>query len=290
MGQSAASIHTEFKFFLLHLGGVKILFCGRKCMSLEGRIFENELMRAAMDTARIGLCVIAADGRILVLGGDVEVKLGVPQGILVGQHFRHLLATSGLVLRAGADLLSLDASEISVEARLSRQDGSMAILMFQARTLAHGAEDRYRVLTIIDITDFGITRDRFLDLRRQLDALNSAVVISDAKRPDMPIVYVNKRFEQMTGYAAEYAIGRNCRFLQGADREQPGVHKLVEAIKRRQSCQVMLNNYRRDGSLFFNELFISPVFDESGDLTHYIGLQRQCNERTTPSDIHDTLS
>lgn len=259
-------------------------------MSLEGRVFENELMRAAMDTARIGLCVVAADGRIIVIGGDVETKLGISKGALVGQHFKHLLATSGLVLRAGADLLSLDASETSVEARLSRHDGSAAILMFQARTLAHGPGDRYRVLTIIDITDFGITRDRFLDLRRQLDALNSAVVISDAKRPDMPIVFVNKRFEQMTGYAAEYAIGKNCRFLQGEDREQPGVRKLVEAIKRRQSCQVVLNNYRRDGALFLNELFISPVFDELGDLTHYIGLQRQCNERTMPSDVHDTLS
>ena len=256
-------------------------------MSLEGRIFENELMRAALDSARIGLCVIAADGQIVVLGGDVAEKLGCSDAVLVGQHFRSLLVP-GLVLNAGAELFALDAPESAAEGRLKRADGKLTMLLFQARTISHRNEGRFRVVSIIDVTSFGITRDRFLELRRQLDALNSAVVVSDARQPDMPIIYVNKRFEQMTGYTADYAVGRNCRFLQGSDRTQPAARKLAEAIKRRQACHVILNNYRRDGTAFANELFVSPVFDQSGELTHFIGLQSEFSGRallTSGSDL-----
>lgn len=248
-------------------------------MSLEGRIVENELMRAALESARIGLCVIAPDGQLVIVGGDVAEKLGVKDpGAFLGQHFRTLLVP-GLLLTSGAEVFSLDAPEMSAEGRFSRPDGTLTMLIFHARTVVHGDSDRYRVLSIIDITNYGITRDRFVELRRQLDALNTAVVISDAVLPDMPITHVNKRFEQMTGYSAEYAVGRNCRFLQGSAVAQPEVAKLREAIKRRQACQVVVSNFRKDGSPFQNELFISPVFDQHGDLTAYIGLQRDYRGR-----------
>lgn len=256
-------------------------------MSLEGRIVENELMRAALDAARVGLCVIAADGLMIIVGGDVAEKLGVKDaGAFLGQHFRTLLVP-GLLLTSGAEVFSLDAPEMSAEGRFSRPDGTLTMLIFHARTFVHGENDRYRVLSIIDITNYGITRDRFVELRRQLDALNTAVVISDALLPDMPITHVNKRFEQMTGYAAEYAVGRNCRFLQGAEVSQPGVAKLREAIKRRQACQVVLKNFRKDGSAFQNELFISPIFDQHGELTGYVGLQRDYRGRANLSSSSD---
>ena len=163
------------------------------------------------------------------------------------------------------------------------------MLLFQARTVTHGDNDRYRVLSVVDIAGFGITRSRFLELRRQLDAINSAVVIADARQPDLPVVYLNKRFEQMTGYPADYVVGRNCRFLQGAERNQPGVRKLADAVERRQPCHAVMKNFRRDGSAFVNELFISPVFDRAGDLTHYIGLQRECSGRTALTSAADLL-
>jgi PAS domain S-box-containing protein len=256
-------------------------------MSLEGRIVENELMRAAMDAARMGLCVIAADGQVVMLGGDVVEKLGAKDAsTFLGQHFRNLLVP-GLLLNSGAEVFSLDAPETSAEARFSRPDGSLTMLLFQARTVVHGNDDRYRVLTVIDIANYGITRDRFVELRRQLDALNMAVIISDARLPDMPISHVNKRFEQMTGFAADHAVGRNCRFLQGTDHAQAGVGKLRGAIKRRQACHVVLGNFRKDGSAFQNELFISPVFDQHGELTQYVGLLREYTGRTNLSSRSD---
>jgi PAS domain S-box-containing protein len=109
------------------------------------------------------------------------------------------------------------------------------------------------------------------------------VVVVDIRSGGMPIVYVNKRFEQMTGYSAEEAVGQNCRFLQRDDREQEGIVKLRQAIALRQSCHVVLRNYRKDGSPFQNELLISPVLDESGEVFQYIGLQREINGRHSPA-------
>lgn len=249
-------------------------------MSLEGRIVENELMRAALDAARIGLCVVDSGGQIVVLSDDVADKLGVKDaGLLIGQHYRSLLVP-GLIMNPGSDLFSLDALDTSVEARLSRPNGTPTMLIFQGRTVTYGDKDRYRVLTVIDIADFGTTRTRFYELRRQLDALNMAVVVTDTRLADLPIISVNNRFEQMTGYPAHFAVGRNCRFLQGRENRQPGVSKLGEAIKRKQGCHAILKNFRKDGSPFQNELFISPVFDENYELTHYIGLLRELTDRT----------
>lgn len=256
-------------------------------MSLEACVLENELMRAALDAARIGLCVIDAEGTVIVLGGDVAAKLGVTADVLIGQNYRNLLAP-GLALRAGSDLFALDAPETSAEVRLNRADGTIAILVFQARTVTHTDSQRFRVLSMIDLNQFGLTRERFMELRRQLDALNSAIVVSDARLPDFPIVHVNNRFEQMTGYSADYAIGRNCRFLQGGDKDQPGVRKMSEALQRRQSCQVVVNNYRRDGSMFLNEVLIWPLLNESGELTHFVALQRECNGRIPPMSGKET--
>jgi PAS domain S-box-containing protein len=251
-------------------------------MSLAGRVFENELMRDAMQVARVGLCVIDADQCVIVLGGDFAQKIGLSAENLIGKNVRRIFE-SQLLLDRAAQILSIDAPETAAEARIRKNDGREIILLFQARTLDRGKDGRYRVLTVIDITEFGITRDRYLELRHQLDALNTAVVVVDVSSGEMPIVYVNKRFEQMTGYTAEEAVGRNCRFLQGEDRDQPGIIKLREAIARRQSCHVVLRNYRKDGSPFQNELLISPVVDESGDVFQFIGLQREINGRHSPA-------
>ncbi len=251
-------------------------------MSLEGRVFENELMRDAMRVAHIGLCVTDADHQVIVLSGDFAEKLGLSAEALIGKNVRGIFE-SQLLLDRAAQILSVDAPETAAEARIRKADGRDAILLFQARTLDRGAAGRFRVLTLIDITEFGITRDRYLELRHQLDALNTAVVVVDIRSGEMPIVYVNKRFEQMTGYRAEEAVGRNCRFLQGEDRDQPGIVKLRQAIALRQSCHVVLRNYRKDGSPFHNELLISPVVDESGEVFQFIGLQREINGRHSPA-------
>lgn len=250
-------------------------------MSIEARIVENELMRTALDTARIGLCVIDAEGLVIVLGGDAAAKLGTTADALIGHHYRNMLA-GGLTLRAGSDIFALDAPETSAEVRMTRTDGTVTMLVIQARTAVYADTNRFRVLSIIDLATFGVTRERFMELRRQLDALNSAVLVMDARDPEFPIIHVNNRFEQLTGYPAEYAIGRSGRFLLQGDANQPGALKLSEAMQRRQSCQVVVNVYRRDGSVFLSEVMVWPLLAESGELSHFMAMHRECNGRIAP--------
>lgn len=105
------------------------------------------------------------------------------------------------------------------------------------------------------------------------------VTISDASLPSNPLIFVNKAFEEMTGYSSDEIINRNCRYLQGNNRNQRNIEVVREAIKKGESCLVTLRNYRKDGSLFWNELSISPVFDSNGKLTNFIGIQKDITAR-----------
>lgn len=109
--------------------------------------------------------------------------------------------------------------------------------------------------------------------------VHSGVTIADARQPDLPLIYVNKGFQEMTGYSAKEAVGRSCRFLQGVDRKQPQLEELRAALREGRACVVRLRNYRKDGTLFFNELHISPVRNDAGELTHFVGIQLDVTER-----------
>jgi diguanylate cyclase (GGDEF)-like protein/PAS domain S-box-containing protein len=114
---------------------------------------------------------------------------------------------------------------------------------------------------------------------RALDAMSECVVICDAHRDDLPIIYVNEAFEELTGYDARECLGRNCRFLQGELTSEEPVEKLAEAIDEQREISVEIRNQRADGSWFWNEVSLSPVRNERGEVTHYIGVQRDISRR-----------
>lgn len=107
----------------------------------------------------------------------------------------------------------------------------------------------------------------------------NAVCITDASNPALPILYVNPAFSKITGYSAEECLGRNCRFLQGKDTSRAAVNLIRESISNQEAVSIEILNYRKDGSPFWNELRISPVFAENGTLTHYIGFQNDVTAR-----------
>ena len=96
-------------------------------------------------------------------------------------------------------------------------------------------------------------------LRGVLDAAPEGIVVCAAGQADHPVVYANAAFERLTGYSGEELIGQDLRRLQGSDREQEGRAQLREAISRGQSCRVLMRNYRKDGTQFWNEVVIQPV-------------------------------
>lgn len=134
---------------------------------------------------------------------------------------------------------------------------------------------------MFDITDLKLVEETLRLRERALAATNNGIVIADARLANNPVIYVNSAFEQITGYSAIDVIGQNCRFLQSTDTDQPALQKLRLALKSGKDCQLILRNYRKDGSLFWNELSISPIYDETGTLTHFLGIQSDVSDRQT---------
>jgi len=110
-------------------------------------------------------------------------------------------------------------------------------------------------------------------LSQILDSSVNGLTLADPDLPDMPIVFANKAFETISGYSREEVIGKNCRFLQGQDRDQEGRILLRKAIEQCQPVEVTLRNYRKNGELFYNHLAITPLFDQVGKLIYYLGVQ-----------------
>ncbi len=118
--------------------------------------------------------------------------------------------------------------------------------------------------------------------RLLVEAAPEGVALVDARQPEHPVVYVNAGFETLTGYRADELIGRNLRMLQGEDRKQETLRHLRERLSRGESCHVLLRNYRKDGSLFWNDLTVTPIRDGSGQISHYAGYARNAGDRLRP--------
>ena len=137
-----------------------------------------------------------------------------------------------------------------------------------------------------------------LHLQRQaMEASSNGIVIADMRLPDRPLIYVNPAFETISGYPAHEILGQNCRFLQGADREAErnlaARQTMRYALDHGVACSVILHNFRKDGRPFWNELFMAPIFDANGVLTHCVGIQSDVTARveaeTALQRAHDEL-
>ncbi|KTG29606.1 bacterio-opsin activator domain-containing protein [Haloferax profundi] len=118
------------------------------------------------------------------------------------------------------------------------------------------------------------------DLKEQaMDEAPVGITIADCTLPDRPLVYVNESFESMTGYTAESALGRNCRYLQGPKTDPERVAELRTAIENEAAASVELLNYRESGETFWNRVDLAPLSGPNGEVTHYVGFQTDITER-----------
>ncbi|HKM26366.1 MAG TPA: PAS domain S-box protein [Thiopseudomonas sp.] len=111
-------------------------------------------------------------------------------------------------------------------------------------------------------------------LLQLVESAQDGIVVAEKEGDDTILVYVNPAFEQLTGYSAEEILYQDCRFLQGEDTNVASVKVIREAINDQAPVRTILKNYRKDGSVFWNELSVTPFFDEVDQITYYIGIQK----------------
>ena len=131
-------------------------------------------------------------------------------------------------------------------------------------------------------------------LRAAVEAANSMICISDVRRPDRPLVFCNHGFRKFSGYAEDEVLGRNCRFLQETsdgrrddgtlgfahdEAQRVALEKVRDAVRVGDHCDVVLRNYKKDGTPFWNELYLTPIFDGEGRYVAMAGVQDDVTDR-----------
>lgn len=239
--------------------------------------FELSLLTEWLNSADVGLCVIDDDHRVIMLNSASCRLLGVCHSDSVNRPIHCLLGDPG----DASELTTWLAGPASNEGRCIVRDAQDARshLLLKHRVIDHASGARFKIISVTDVTALlesqaqVAAQQRIEAEQRQWQALNAGVVISSALDADMPIIYVNQMFERMSGYTSAEILGKNCRFLQGHEREQPGVKALGDAIRNQVNGYAVLRNYRKDGSLFINELFISPIRNADGQVIQFVGIQ-----------------
>lgn len=123
---------------------------------------------------------------------------------------------------------------------------------------------------------FDLHRDVFITA---VETTRMPMIVTDPRQADNPIIFANRAFLTMTGYAAQEIVGTNCRFLQGPETDPATVAELRRAIAERREHATEILNYRKDGYSFWNALFVSPVFDANDELLYFFGSQLDVSRR-----------
>lgn len=126
-------------------------------------------------------------------------------------------------------------------------------------------------------------------LKKAVNASTDGIVIAEQEGSDNILIYVNRAFEELTGYPEEEILYQDCRFLQDGDRDQAPLAEVRQAIRRGEASRVVLRNYRKDGTMFWNELSITPVVNDDDRLTYFIGIQRDVTELVQTREENDRL-
>jgi diguanylate cyclase (GGDEF)-like protein/PAS domain S-box-containing protein len=243
---------------------------------IETELLESNLMfRTFMENLPGAAFIKDKDGRYLYGNHGLDKAFNVDKGYSIGRLDTELVPfdvahklreMETRVLNAGTALQEVEA--------MSMPSGVTYWLSTKFPLVGENSNSRHIGGIAIEITERMKVEQDLLLRTRAIEACVNPIVIVDTSAPGMPLIYVNGAFETITGYSSEEAIGRNCRFLQGTDTDQPELGKLRAALREQRPASVLLRNYHKDGSMFLNELYIAPVsetMDGSGG-GHFVGV------------------
>ncbi|OAZ89390.1 putative bifunctional diguanylate cyclase/phosphodiesterase [Halomonas sp. G11] len=262
----------------------------------EGEVDLQARYQALFTHYPDGLCEINLDGIIVRCSNALALITGLPQDKLVGaSHAQICVPTDQHRAQQAFEGACSGVHQPIQVTGLDVAERALTLHITYAPIMAEGVVTGIYGLCR-DVTQQKRDEDELRLLKRGIEASPNGMVMADASQPDLPLVYVNEAFTQITGYSAEDVLGRNCRFLQGKLSSPRAIAAIQHGIANHEDVQVLLRNYRRDGKVFWNQLSISPVFNEAGECTHFIGCQqdvtrqREQEVRLAHQQAHDTLT
>ncbi|GGM62266.1 PAS domain S-box-containing protein [Halarchaeum rubridurum] len=229
---------------------------------------------AAIETAREGISVLNSDGEYVHVNETYADLYGYEPAELRGEHWAVTYPDEDTAF-VREEVLPTARREGYWQGFTTgvRADGTT----FREDHVVATTDGGDLVCTVRDVADLD---DRAFEMKLPaIEAAPMGIAISDPGRADNPLVYVNDRFEELTGYDETEIIGRNCRFLQGEGTDEAAVAKLRAGIEAEERVSVELLNYRKDGTPFWNRVDVAPLYDDAGDLTHFVGFQQDVTER-----------
>lgn len=232
--------------------------------------------------------VMDKKGRYVYVNEKAQNVLGYHQDDFTGKHYSefHFLTEKSLQLLK-EQYPMMQAGDIHMDMIITAisSNSNKHYYSFWFDTIIHDSKE-YIWFVLKDVGNLMALRNEKKQLREQNFLLAEAVhqtgvgiIITDPNQHDNPIIFANKSFQEITGYRSEEIIGQNCRFLQGPETSEHTISSLREAVEKKKEIHCEILNYRKDGSTFWNELTISPVFSPNGELTHFIGIQVDITKR-----------
>ena len=264
-------------------GAVLSFFDNTEVRRAEQAVRENATyLQAILDNLPLIAYLTDELGRYLFVNRAFAQLFGVDQAAARGKSEYEILGEADAETFAGRDAQAFSQNRV-LETEDGIEAGGRTRTFLAQRFLLFKEDGNVFGLCMMGL-DITARKEREEWLRLQakaMDASINGILITDARAPDMPILYANDAFVAMTGYDKDEVVGRNCRFLQGEDRDQAEIEEIRTTIRAGRPSQALLRNYRKDGRLFFNELTISPMKGEHDELTHFIGIQNDVTARVT---------
>ncbi|WP_163560336.1 PAS domain S-box protein [Halomonas sp. NO4] len=258
--------------------GEQLLAAGR-----ELRVSEQRF-RSLFTKNPEGVFTHSREGTYESINLSAEAILGLTERELRGKHFRSIVhepecSKEDVERTESAFQRAVEGDSSSFAIRFSRDGINLQHLEVTMMPIVVDGEVDGVFGIAKDITARVAAEERLRVLERSLDASLNGVIISEAGRQGYPIIYVNQAFTDITGYEADEVIGRDWRFLQGPETEAERIEEIRQGLRSGQDIRLTLRHYRKDSSVFWDQLYVSPVMDMNGCISHFIAIVHDISER-----------
>lgn len=256
---------------------------------------DQEIFNILLESISQGVIIVDKHQVIIEVNKSAAKNFGYKKNELVGQslnilipkeyHTNHVSYVEGFIEQGKQRKMGEETMEIfGVKKNTNTFPAKIELSPFSIYNRP------YTMALINDLSKKKKITKKLLLKNKALKSASNGIVITDALKTDNPIIYCNPAFIKLTGYSKEEILHKNCRFLQRDDRQQEAINKLQNAVKNGESCQVTLRNYKKDGTLFWNDLNITPIINKKGILTNYIGILNDITDKKAIEDEKNHLA